>query len=182
MMGRPEAEGAAADAAVAHGPAEFESILGEDFTLGLDTASKERGHFAVPPPPFSKGIYPCSECHGDLEPDDTRRKLEDEHQEIKLEHGGEERWCLDCHDFKNRDKLRLANGTLIPFEESYRLCGQCHGDKYRDWRAGVHGKRTGYWNGAKRYLLCAHCHSPHSPKFKPLHPLPPPIKPQYIRK
>ena len=54
--------------------------------------------------------------------------------------------------------LRLANGTLVPFEESYRLCGQCHGDKYRDWRAGVHGRRVGSWNGEKQYLLCVHCH------------------------
>ena len=58
----------------------------------------------------------------------------------------------------------------MPFEESYRLCGQCHGEKYRDWRAGVHGRRVGQWNGAKRYLLCVHCHSPHQPRFKPMAP------------
>jgi len=29
-----------------------------------------------------------------------------------------------------------------PVHESYRLCGQCHGTQYRDWRSGIHGKRT----------------------------------------
>jgi formate-dependent nitrite reductase cytochrome c552 subunit len=26
-------------------------------------------------------------------------------------------------------------------------------------------------------LLCAHCHNPHDPKFKPLKPEPPPYRP-----
>jgi len=43
---------------------------------------------------------------------------------------------------------------VIPFTESYYLCGQCHGDIFRDWKAGVHGKRTGMWNGKKEYVLC----------------------------
>jgi hypothetical protein len=62
--------------------------------------------------------------------------------------------------------LRLASGATVPFTESYRLCGQCHGDKFRDWRAGIHGKRVGSWDGAKTYLLCVSCHNPHSPGFK----------------
>ncbi len=31
---------------------------------------------------------------------------------------------------------------------------------YRDWRAGVHGRRTGDWNGHKAYLLCAQLPQP----------------------
>ncbi len=118
------------------------------------------------PPPFSEGIFPCMECHKDQH-DRTRRELQfhDEQQSI-FDHDAEHRWCLDCHDFENRNMLRLASGELVPFTESYRLCGQCHGDKYRDWRVGVHGKRTGMWNGPKTYLLCVSCHNPHSPRFK----------------
>ncbi|HEX9053043.1 MAG TPA: hypothetical protein VF841_21115 [Anaeromyxobacter sp.] len=118
------------------------------------------------PPPFSEGIFPCMQCHKDQH-DRTRRELQfhDEQQSI-FDHDAEHRWCLDCHDFENRDMLRLASGELVPFTESYRLCGQCHGDKYRDWRVGVHGKRVGLWNGAKTYLLCVSCHNPHSPAFK----------------
>lgn len=130
----------------------------------------------VPPPPFSEGIFPCSECHAEQETNPQRRELE-MHEDIVLKHAEQNRWCLDCHDAKNRDMLHLADGELVDFKESYRLCGQCHGPKLRDWRAGIHGRRTGSWNGQKRYLLCAHCHDPHSPKFKKLKPEPPPVKP-----
>ena len=34
---------------------------------------------------------------------------------IKLHHAETMRWCLDCHDARNRDKLRLYNGELINF-------------------------------------------------------------------
>ena len=130
------------------------------------------------PPPFSEGIFPCMQCHKDQK-DKTRRELQfhDEQQSI-FDHDAEHRWCLDCHDYENRDMLRLASGALVPFTESYRLCGQCHGDKYRDWRAGVHGKRVGMWNGKKTYYLCVNCHNPHNPRFKALKPEPPPIPPQ----
>ena len=133
----------------------------------------------VPPPPFSDGIFPCSDCHHpkDLPPNPTRRQLTDAHDDIVLKHDEEHRWCLDCHDADNRDRLHLASGAPVPFEESYRLCGQCHGEKYRDWRAGVHGRRVGLWNGPKKNLLCVHCHSPHQPRFKALAPKPAPLRP-----
>ena len=89
--------------------------------------------------------------------------------------------CLDCHDAQNRDRLHLASGEPVAFTASYLLCGQCHGDKLRDWRIGIHGKRTGSWNGPKKYLLCVHCHNPHSPHFAPLKPMPPPTRPEDIQ-
>lgn len=131
----------------------------------------------VPPPPFSPGIFPCSMCHSMMTPDPTRRELVF-HTEIQLRHDEENRWCLDCHDATDRDSLHLASGARVSFEESYRLCGQCHGEKYRDWRVGVHGRRTGQWNGHKTYLLCAHCHNPHEPHFQPLEPRPAPVRPE----
>jgi hypothetical protein len=133
----------------------------------------------VPPPPFSEGIFPCSDCHNekDLPTNYVRRTLVDAHDDIVLKHDAEHRWCLDCHDAGNRDQLHLASGEPVPFPESYRLCGQCHGEKYRDWRVGVHGRRVGQWNGAKEYLLCVHCHNPHEPRFKPLKPKPAPRRP-----
>ena len=149
-------------------------------------AKKERApehlQFAVPTPPFTPGIFPCSECHKEMKPNPTRRELKEEHTNIVLNHAQGQRWCLDCHDVPNRDKLHLVSGEKIGFEESYRLCGQCHGDKYRDWKVGVHGKRTGMWNGEKQYLLCVHCHNPHDPGFKPLAPMPPPVRPEAVRK
>jgi hypothetical protein len=131
----------------------------------------------VPPPPFSEGIYPCSVCHKDLPVNRTRRELEAFHTDIVLKHDEKNRWCLDCHNADDRDYLHLASGQKLSFDESYKLCGQCHGEKLRDWKAGVHGRRTGDWNGHKTYLLCVNCHSPHSPRFKPLEPKPAPKPP-----
>jgi len=138
--------------------------------------------FFVPPPPFSEGIFPCSDCHEDQEVNPKRRVLEDFHEEIRIiNHNEEERWCLDCHNPDNRDVLRLASGRLVSFEESYYLCGQCHGTIFRDWKAGIHGLRTGDWNGEKTYRLCVQCHNPHQPRFKPIAPKPPPVKPKNIK-
>jgi len=38
-------------------------------------------------------------------------------------------------------------------------------------------KKNGYFagSGKRTYFLCAHCHDPHDPKFKPLKPEPPPF-------
>jgi hypothetical protein len=135
-------------------------------------------HIEVPPPPFSEGIFPCSGCHADMPVNRTRRALVDMHDDVVLKHDEAHRWCLDCHDADDRDWLHLASGERVPFEESYRLCGQCHGEKLRDWRAGVHGRRVGEWNGHKKYLLCAHCHNPHQPRFRALAPRPAPHRPQ----
>ncbi len=138
---------------------------------------------SISPPPFTDGIFPCSECHNDMTPNPKRRKLVDMHDDIDaiFNHNSEERWCLDCHDIQYRDSLHLANGKRIAFTESQRLCGQCHGDKYRDWKLGIHGKRTGEWNGKKTNYLCVNCHNPHSPRFKPVKPLPPPVRQEDIK-
>jgi hypothetical protein len=179
--------GAPADKAFS--PADFPAVFPKEEALGeLDSgAAAARGPgdatvlFPVPAPPFSEGIFPCMTCHEAIPPNPERRALEGMHNDIVLHHDEEHRWCLDCHDANDRDQLRLASGAHVPFTESYRLCGQCHGTQYRDWRSGIHGKRTGYWNGSKRYLLCVHCHNPHSPRFAALQPLPPPLRPQYLR-
>jgi hypothetical protein len=135
----------------------------------------------VPKPPFSEGIFPCSSCHDPkaMPPNPKPRPLEGMHADIELHHGAS-RWCLDCHDANNRDQLHLVSGEKIEFTASYKLCGQCHGDKLRDWRVGVHGKRTGQWNGTKQYLLCVNCHNPHAPLFKAMKPMPPPTAPDQI--
>ena len=144
-------------------------------------AAAPEKQFAVPTPPFTPGIFPCSECHKEMKPNPTRRELKEEHTNIVLNHAQGQRWCLDCHDISNRDKLRLVSGEKIGFGESFRLCGQCHGDKYRDWKVGVHGKRSGMWNGEKQYLLCVHCHNPHDPRYKPIPPMPPPTRPENVK-
>ena len=168
---------------------------GKQFAAGKTAAEQFRTYdiknrvpeksYPVPRPPFSDDlVFPCTQCHDGktVKLNTTRRKLEDMHDDILLKHGPETRWCLGCHSAEHRDQLHLADGTLIEFSRSFMLCGQCHGDKFRDWKVGVHGKRTGYWNGDKQYLLCVHCHNPHDPKFKPLKPLPPPERPGNTRR
>lgn len=175
-------EGAIANKAF--GPADFPDVFAQQEALiGATAPSADSATvaFPVPAPPFTEGIFPCTTCHEGIPPNPERRPLEGMHSDIVLHHDEEHRWCLDCHDMNNRDQLHLASGALVPFTESYRLCGQCHGTQYRDWRSGIHGKRTGYWNAAKRYFLCVHCHNPHNPRFAALQPLPPPIRPQYLR-
>ena len=142
---------------------------------------KEINDIQVPPPPLSEDIFPCTECHADMEVNNERRELKDFHDDIVLKHDEENRWCMDCHDANNRDMLHTASGELISFNESYKLCGQCHGPKLRDWKEGIHGRRNGDWNGQKQYLLCAHCHDPHSPRYKKMKPEPPPQKPGKIK-
>jgi len=144
---------------------------------------KSAEEFAVEPPPFSDGIYPCTDCHANFPPNPVRRNLTEWHEDISamFNHDSENRWCLDCHDLKDRNYLKLASGKLLDFKESYKLCGQCHGEKYRDWKVGVHGKRTGYWNGKKEYFLCVNCHNPHSPRFQELTPEPPPVRQDSIK-
>ena len=140
------------------------------------------GEIQVPPPPLSEDHWPCMDCHAEGKPNPTRRALTEYHQEIELHHDEENRWCLDCHDLQDRDHLRLASGTLVPFERSYLLCGQCHGPTLRSWKAGVHGKRTGRWDGQERYyLLCVHCHNPHQPRFPSIRPMPKPVAPDELR-
>lgn len=168
----------------AFGPADFPGIFQQQLEplAGIQPSEGARAAvaFPVPAPPFSEGVFPCSVCHADMTTNPERRQLEAMHEDIVLHHDEEHRWCLDCHDASDRDRLRLASGATIPFTESYRLCGQCHGTQYRDWREGIHGKRTGYWDGPKRYLLCVHCHNPHSPRFAGLSPLPPPVRPDFL--
>ncbi len=132
----------------------------------------------LPPPEMNDDYAPCNDCHEGEPTDPTQREFEDDHEETVLAHG--DLWCLRCHDTGDRDSLRLSNGTLVEFEESWKLCTQCHGQRLDEWKAGVHGKRTGHWWGAKEVWTCVACHDPHSPKFKPIEPKPPPVPPSMV--
>ncbi len=153
----------------------------EPFTPTEEPPKDAGQEFPVPLTPLPKTITPCRACHGpekDFPVNFKRREDLLVHKNVKLNHGGVRVWCLDCHHPDNRNYLLpLSDGKLIPFEKTFLLCGKCHGTKYRDWRNGIHGRRTGSWNGVKTYYLCINCHDPHSPKFKPIVPMPPPHKP-----
>lgn len=133
---------------------------------------------AHPPKVFSSGLFPCSQCHGGM-PVNTQKRELSFHDDIHIiGHGEPRRWCLDCHAAEDRDRLKLPGGETVSFGESHLLCGQCHGNIFKAWKAGIHGKRTGMWDGLKQYFLCSSCHSPHSPRFRPVRPEKPPLRPE----
>jgi hypothetical protein len=132
----------------------------------------------LPAPEVDDEYLPCSDCHEDEEVNPTERVLEEEHDTLDFRHG--DLWCMHCHELEDHENLHLADGTRVRFEDSWRLCTQCHSEKLPDWRAGVHGKRTGYWLGDKEYRTCVSCHDPHRPPFEALEPKPAPLRPTQI--
>lgn len=81
-----------------------------------------------------------------------------------LQHGRGRIWCLDCHHTTKRNMLVDNYGDPVSIDQPQLLCGKCHGDKMRDWRDGIHGKRIGEFasTGKKRWFTCTECHNPHN--------------------
>ena len=81
-----------------------------------------------------------------------------------FQHGRGRIWCLECHHSTKRNMLVDHFGDPISFDQPQLLCGKCHGDKLRDWRDGIHGKRIGDFTstGKKRWFTCTECHNPHN--------------------
>lgn len=142
--------------------------------------------------------YPCTKCHDNKFVDRRVRELQDEHTKVVFEHGGGRFWCYDaCHKGTDMDNLVSLRGRPVSYDDSYKVCGQCHYQRL-DWYFGGHGKRQGAWEdqhdipktsdelkvedrgqigrwGGERVILnCTECHDPHSPSIKPFEPSPPP--------
>jgi len=109
-------------------------------------------------------FYPCSQCHIHWQTDPQPRKLAPVHK-VGLTHGAGRLWCLDCHARDDRDRLRTLQDDPIEFDEAWRLCGQCHAARQKDWFFGAHGKRVYDWQGEAERYNCTHCHDPHRPRF-----------------
>jgi hypothetical protein len=62
------------------------------------------------------------------------------------------------------DALQLLDGSHTSFDAAESVCGQCHGEKLRDFRSGAHGKLTGSFRDVKYRYVCTDCHDPHAPK------------------
>ncbi|MBI4818862.1 MAG: hypothetical protein HY791_21505 [Deltaproteobacteria bacterium] len=122
-------------------------------------------------------MLPCQDgkCHAEGSISSEIKPLQDFHRGKQLEHGSTVVWCVWCHSKENLEKLKLLDGTLVSFDEGYKLCGQCHGDRLRDWKSGIHGRQTGRWSGLKSRVSCPACHNPHRPKFEPIEAMPPPL-------
>jgi hypothetical protein len=143
----------------------------------------EDAHLERTPPRQTKGLdlvklgwtYNCMECHKMLPARWHYDRPMVEHRTITLDHGNN-RFCLNCHHATNRNAFVDYDGSEIAEADVVLLCAKCHGPIYRDWQAGVHGRRNGYWNqakGARTQLRCIQCHDPHQPKFQSMKPLAP---------
>lgn len=122
--------------------------------------------------------YSCNDCHLYKEPAEAPKILIAAHEHIKMEHGINSN-CYNCHHKKEREFLTDIDGNKIPLTKSEQLCQKCHGARYKDWTLGIHGRQDGYWHeefGEVKRATCVACHNPHSPKFKPMRPLPGPYK------
>lgn len=120
----------------------------------------------------------CSTCHDSMLPGPVRERpdqLDSFHDDMSLEHG--DLGCSSCHARDDRDKLKLADGERIRFEDTIELCGQCHGPQLRDYRHGAHGGMNGHWDlsrGPRTRNHCVSCHDPHAPAYPEVEPAPPP--------
>lgn len=147
-------------------------------------------------------LFPCADCHRLIEEGkasasglarkghyhyriDYRHFINDNRDRKAVAVGGlgehHAPTCLVCHDAKDRNQLRLptsVGGATVSFNESYRQCLSCHGDKTADYHAGIHGKDIGgYGRKQQIRLQCVDCHNPHAPKIPQVTPLRPPVKP-----
>ncbi len=128
---------------------------------------------------FKLKNFPCMSCHeADKSKLPTTFPLLTPHERIEFKHHDNIKNCYSCHDSSNLDKLVLHTKEKISFNESYRLCFQCHGEKKRDWELGTHGKMKGSWNGRKYKYNCTNCHNPHKPPFRQMKADPGPVHPR----
>lgn len=120
---------------------------------------------------------PCQSCHegtGPIQGDPQVKGVF--HEKIEIRHGRNKN-CFNCHNRKQPADFANFDGSPVKLGNVQMLCAKCHGTIYRDWNAGVHGKRTGFWDVAKggpKPTVCIACHNPHWPVFKPLKAAPPP--------
>jgi hypothetical protein len=157
------------------------------FYIGIAPAHADDGLDQVDKRTSQLDMYPCAECHaGPADFNTEKRPLTKEHLNITSIHPSQRVemdpnwWCHNCHNPGQYNQLRLYTGETIGFNESQRLCGQCHGPQLRDWKAHIHGRRSGLWNGEGKVELCVQCHNSHDPAFKPIKPEPPPPKPAWM--
>lgn len=116
-------------------------------------------------------FYPCTTCHPvRLVPgtETPTRRLPNGFTEHAIELEGHDKLgkgedgpCMACHDDPTRDpgKLKAADGSLVDIKGDVALvCYRCHSAKYKEWKAGSHGKR-------QPSCVAAGCHNPHTPQY-----------------
>lgn len=117
--------------------------------------------------------FKCSECHSKSisELKMTNLKGQKAHSDINLKHASlKELNCNSCHPTQNLDNLKSNLDAPVDFNQSYKVCAQCHSTQYKDWLGGAHGKRVKGWVNPRISHTCVDCHNPHNPKFEVRYP------------
>ena len=159
----------------------YEKIEGESKKYEGETSTKpyleglktieitEDGHtFLIPERKGEITSYSCLECHSkplhEMQSDTLVKKA---HWNIKMNHADDNTMnCVTCHNGNNMNTLKGITGKEIDFNLSYKLCGQCHTNQFKDWAGGAHGKRIGGWAPPRASMTCVNCHNPHDPHFE----------------
>lgn len=137
--------------ACSEGHTEEPQVASEPSTAKVTIAPRE-GHLKD---------FPCLECHSKFVT--GKPKVPATHRAQKFQHFEAVEKCVVCHNTDNFNELLLNTGESISFNESYRICGQCHSEKLADWNIGAHGKHVGSWQSDRTRYTCVDCHNPHSP-------------------
>lgn len=125
------------------------------------------------------GNFPCSKCHDKVAPDaGAREPGRGKHRDVRIKHFEGAQQCNLCHATGDRDHLRLVTQEEVGFDASHRLCGQCHGEKLRDWEIGAHGKHRGNFRDKRYRYTCTDCHNPHIPRPAPVRAMAAPPRPR----
>ncbi|MCD8399989.1 cytochrome c family protein [Tenacibaculum finnmarkense] len=144
------------------------SISSEKYTANLKLVEvTENGiTFSIPDRKGAIKSYACTECHSKPLQKMQEKDIKKAHWNIKLNHADANTMsCTTCHNGNNMDNLKSITGHAIDFNNSYKLCSQCHQKQYKDWTGGAHGKRIGSWAPPRASMTCVNCHNPHSPGF-----------------
>jgi len=131
--------------------------------------------------------FPCLECHNKISDDNRSGIRPAVHRDIRMAHFGvadadgqvQSTVCSTCHALDDIEHLRRLHEAPVSFTDSHLQCGQCHHDKLRDWKLGIHSKQVGSWNSTTEHrLTCVECHDPHHPSLQAMPALPPPVRPK----
>jgi len=158
---------------IKHEPYSEDSITVSSVThlANVDTISvmEEGKQFAILNRTHQIQSFKCTECHNiPLEElKNTKPEMgEKSHWNIKLEHASSDVMdCTTCHSNDDMDVLHTITNKPVSFDESYKVCAQCHQTQFKDWTGGAHGKRVGGWAKPVIRKTCVNCHNPHSPSF-----------------
>ncbi|MBB6461932.1 hypothetical protein [Flammeovirga kamogawensis] len=147
--------------------ASVEEILAFIKTVEVDSIYVGKA-FLIPERESQITSFKCSNCHSKplsaMQRNDGKYKKS--HWNLELKHANADVMnCQTCHTANDMDHLHtLTNGT-VKFNDSYKVCAQCHSSQFKDWKGGAHGKRLGGWAKPIAKQTCVGCHNPHKPAF-----------------